>query len=128
MSDNHHDASDLRVIDLARLEKLGVETGLGTSGMAALFAEQMAYQLEDLYAAIQAGAVRSISAVAHRCLGSSSLAGMERLTALLRALETDPAGAVKDPEASLAAVGRAFADAMKVLQTLTGDSGVADVA
>lgn len=128
MSDNHENARDLRVIDLSRLQTLGVETGLGTSGMAALFAEQMAFQLEDLYAAIQAGAARSISTVAHRCLGSSGLAGMERLTALLRTLETDPAGALRDPAASMAAVERAFTDAMRELQTLTDGSGMADVA
>ena len=128
MSDNHASASDLRVIDLERLRTLGVETGLGTSGVAALFAEQMAYQLEDLYAAIQAGSEPSAAAVAHRCLGSSTLVGMERLSALLRALESGPAEALQDADGCLAAVERAFADVMRELERMGDGSEMADVA
>ena len=128
MSENQNPPSALPVIDLARLRTLGIETGLGTSGMAALFAEQMAYQLEDLYACIQAGSARSVSAVAHRCLGSSVLAGMEQLSTLLRSLETDPLGALRDTNACIAAVERAFSEAMAELQTLADGSDMADVA
>jgi len=128
MSDNHASASDLRVIDLERLRTLGGETGLGTSGVAALFAEQMAFQLQDLYAAIQAGSEPAVAAVAHRCLGSSTLAGMERLSALLRALETAPAEALRDADGCTAAVERAFTDAMRELERMADGSDMADVA
>ncbi|HXE81564.1 MAG TPA: hypothetical protein VNK41_12480 [Vicinamibacterales bacterium] len=128
MTDTHGNASGLRVVDLSTLRALGAETGLGTERIAALFAEQMVYQLEDLYASIQSGSLRRVSDAAHRCLGSATLAGMEQLSALLRALATDPACALHDPDACVSAVEHEFAAAMNELQVLTEGADIGDVA
>jgi HPt (histidine-containing phosphotransfer) domain-containing protein len=117
MTDNHG-AEGLRIVDVARLHTLGEETGLGIRGVAALFLEQMEDQLAELRSAIHERAVLTLAQSAHRCAGSSVLAGMERLSRLLRELEHAPAEGLSDAEGCLASVEREFAAVTSELSAL----------
>jgi HPt (histidine-containing phosphotransfer) domain-containing protein len=118
MTDNHGAIGELRVLDAARLHTLGDETGLGVRGVAGLFLEQMAEQLDDLRSAINERAPVTLSETAHRCAGSSVLAGMERLSRLLRELEHSPMQGLSDAEGCQASVEREFAAVMNELSAL----------
>jgi HPt (histidine-containing phosphotransfer) domain-containing protein len=118
MADNHGAVGELRVLDVARLHTLGDETGLGMRGVAALFLEQMEDQLGDLRSAIHDRAPVTLSQTAHRCAGSSVLAGMERLSHLLRELEHSPADRLGDAAGCLASVEREFGAVMTELSEL----------
>lgn len=91
-------AAGLRILDLARLQTLGDETGLGVRGVAALFLDQMDHQLGDLRAAIRDRSADHVARMAHKCAGSSVLAGMERLSRLLHDLEHSPDEGLGDAE------------------------------
>ena len=118
MTDNHEARGELQVLDVDRLHTLGEETGLGVRGVAVLFLEQMGEQLGDLRSAIHAGAPVPLSQTAHRCVGSSLLAGMERLSYLLRELEHSPVDRLSDATGSLAAVEREFGAVMTELSAV----------
>jgi HPt (histidine-containing phosphotransfer) domain-containing protein len=118
MTDKHEKTGELRVLDVARLHTLGDETGLGVRGVAALFLEQMGDQLGDLRSAIHERAAATLSQTAHRCAGSSVLAGMERLSRLLRELEHSPVDRLSDATECVAAVEREFAAVMTELSAV----------
>ena len=117
MTDNHG-AEGLRIVDVTRLHMLGEETGLGIRGVAVLFLEQMEDQLADLRSAIHERAELTLAQTAHRCAGSSVLAGMERLSQLLRDLEHAPAEGLSDAVGCLASVEREFAAVTTELSAL----------
>jgi HPt (histidine-containing phosphotransfer) domain-containing protein len=123
MHDNHEPCSDLPVLDVPRLEMLGDETGLGVGGVAALYLEQMDGQLGDLRAAVQARSATTVARMAHKCAGSSVLAGMERLSHLLRDLEHSPNDRLRDAAGCLASIEREFAAVMTELSALRAASG-----
>jgi HPt (histidine-containing phosphotransfer) domain-containing protein len=123
MHDNHEPCSDLPVLDVPRLEMLGDETGLGVGGVAALYLEQMDGQLGDLRAAVQARSATTVARMAHKCAGSSVLAGMERLSHLLRDLEHSPDDRLRDAAGCLASIEREFAAVMTELSALRAASG-----
>jgi HPt (histidine-containing phosphotransfer) domain-containing protein len=123
MHDNHEPCSDLPVLDMPRLEMLGDETGLGVGGVAALYLEQMDGQLGDLRAAVQARSATTVARMAHKCAGSSVLAGMERLSHLLRDLEHSPDDRLRDAAGCLASIEREFAAVMTELSALRAASG-----
>jgi HPt (histidine-containing phosphotransfer) domain-containing protein len=123
MHDNHEPCSDLPVLDVPRLEMLGDETGLGVGGVAALYLEQMDGQLGDLRAAVQARSATTVARMAHKCAGSSVLAGMERLSHLLRDLEHSPDDRLRDAAGCLASIEREFAAVMTELLALRAASG-----
>jgi HPt (histidine-containing phosphotransfer) domain-containing protein len=123
MNDNHEPYSDLPVLDVPRLEMLGDETGLGVGGVAALYLEQMDGQLGDLRAAVQARSATTVAQMAHKCAGSSILAGMERLSHLLRDLEHSPHDRLRDAAGCLASIEREFAAVMTELSALLAASG-----
>jgi HPt (histidine-containing phosphotransfer) domain-containing protein len=108
MSDRHDGLPGLRVLDPDRLHTLGEETGLGLRGVAELFVDQMGDQLAELRAAIDSGAPEAVSQMAHKCAGSAVLAGMERLTGLLRELEHSPEARLGDPARCVASLEREF--------------------
>ena len=55
--------------------------------LVVLYLDQTAQQLEQLEAAVQAGAVQEVRRLAHSCAGASATCGMRRLVPLLRELE-----------------------------------------
>src|ERR1019366_2079497 len=55
--------------------------------LATLYIEQTATQVEQIAAAVQAGAPGEVRRVAHSCAGASATCGMRRLVPLLRELE-----------------------------------------
>ena len=122
MSDNHAPVSGLRVLDVPRLQVLGEETGLGVRGVAALYLDQMDDQLGDLRTAIQALSAVSVAQMAHKCAGSSLLAGMERLSCLLHDLEHSPDEQLRDAGGCLASVEREFAAVRTELAALVAVS------
>jgi HPt (histidine-containing phosphotransfer) domain-containing protein len=128
-TDNQVAQGELRILDVARLHTLGDETGLGVRGVAALFLEQMAEQLVELRSAIHDRAPTTLSQTAHRCAGSSVMAGMERLSRLLRELEHSPVAGLSDAAGCEASVHREFAAVMTelsvVLATSQGEGPVA---
>jgi HPt (histidine-containing phosphotransfer) domain-containing protein len=126
MTDNTADG--FAIIDAAKLEVLANDTGLGIPGIAALFAEQMAYQLIDLQAALEGASEPALVEIAHRCVGSSAAGGMEQLTHLLRWIEQHPAKALEDPDAASADVERAFNAVLGELARLAEGFGLADAA
>ena len=118
----------LPVLDFARLHGLADETGMGLRGVAELFLDQMSEQLDDLRAAIRAQSVHAVSQVAHRCAGSSMLAGMARLSDLLHDLEHSAAERLGDPDGCVVSVEREFAAVMSELTALlaaSSESGAA---
>ena len=129
MTDNQGAGGELRVLDVARLHTLGEETGLGVRGVAALFLEQMGDQLDELRSAIHEGAPVTLAQTAHRCAGSSVMAGMERLSRLLRELEHSPVAGLNDAPGCEASVEREFAAVMTqlsaVLASTPGEGPVA---
>ena len=123
MSDTHVPDSRLRVLDVPRLQTLGEETGLGVRGVAALYLEQMDDQLGDLRTAIQARSAAAVAQMAHKCAGSSVLAGMERLSCLLRELEQSPDDRLLDAVGCMASVEREFAAVLSELTALVAVPG-----
>ena len=123
MRDDHADLGGLRVLDPARLHTLGEETGLGVRGVASLFAEQMGHQLDELRAAVGEGSPETVSQIAHKCAGSSMLAGMERLSRLLRALEHAPADWLKDADGCVAGLEVEFGAVNSELSALLATPG-----
>jgi hypothetical protein len=61
--------------------------------------------------------------MAHKCAGSSVLAGMERLSHLLRDLEHSPDDRLRDAAGCLASIEREFAAVMTELSALRAASG-----
>jgi HPt (histidine-containing phosphotransfer) domain-containing protein len=112
------DTEILRVLDFTRLHALADETGLGVRGIAELFLDQMAEQLSDLRAAILAQSVHAVAQIAHRCAGSSMMAGMERLSRLLYELEHSPGDRLVDANDCAASVEREFAAVTTELEAL----------
>jgi HPt (histidine-containing phosphotransfer) domain-containing protein len=55
--------------------------------LVTLYLDQTSQQVEQLEAAIQAGAVQEVRRVAHSCAGASATCGMRRLVPILRELE-----------------------------------------
>jgi HPt (histidine-containing phosphotransfer) domain-containing protein len=55
--------------------------------LATLYLKQTAQQIEQLEAAVQAGAPQEVRQIAHSCAGASATCGMRRLVPLLRELE-----------------------------------------
>jgi HPt (histidine-containing phosphotransfer) domain-containing protein len=118
MSEKHEIVDGLRILDVARLHTLGDETGLGVRGVAALFLDQMGDQLGDLRGAIHERSPLALAQLAHRCAGSSVLAGMERLSNLLRELEHSPDIRLGDTDECMASVEREFEAVMTELSAL----------
>ncbi len=55
--------------------------------LVTLYLNQTSQQLEQLEAAVQAGAAQEVRRLAHSCAGASATCGMRRLVPLLRELE-----------------------------------------
>lgn len=124
MRNDDADSGALRVLDPARLHTLGEETGLGVCGVASLFVEQMGHQLDELRAAIDERSPEAVSQMAHKSAGSSTLAGMERLSRLLRELEHAPAARLDDAAGCVAALEHEFGAVIRELSALlaSGDT------
>jgi HPt (histidine-containing phosphotransfer) domain-containing protein len=121
MSDNHE--AGLRVLDVTRLHALGDDTGLGVRGVAALFLDQMGGQLSELRTAIDHRSAAAVAQMAHKCAGSSVLAGMERLSRLLRELEHSPDEGLGHPDTCIASLEREFDAVMTELSALVAAPG-----
>ncbi len=123
MSHHPDPVAGLRVLDLARLRTLGDETGLGLRGVAALFLDQMDEQLGDLRAALNHRSPDDLARMAHKCAGSSVLAGMERLSRLLHDLEHAPDEGLGNVERCLTSLESEFGAVIARLTALVAAPG-----
>jgi HPt (histidine-containing phosphotransfer) domain-containing protein len=57
--------------------------------LVTLYLDQTSQQIEQLAAAVKAGAAQEVRRLAHSCAGASATCGMRRLVPLLRELERE---------------------------------------
>jgi HPt (histidine-containing phosphotransfer) domain-containing protein len=81
------DSKDDGPVDLDRLLEFTDGSPDNLRELITLYLEQTEGQLEQLQAAIRAGAAQDVRGIAHSCAGASATCGMRRLVPLLRDLE-----------------------------------------
>jgi CheY-like chemotaxis protein/HPt (histidine-containing phosphotransfer) domain-containing protein len=74
-------------VDMSRLVDFTDGDQANLRELVTLYLEQTAQQVEQLEAAVQAGAAQDVRRLAHSCAGASATCGMRRLVPLLRELE-----------------------------------------
>ena len=74
-------------VDMARLLDFTDGDQANLRELVTLYLDQTAQQVEQLEAAVQAGAAQEVRRLAHSCAGASATCGMRRLVPLLRELE-----------------------------------------
>ena len=74
-------------VDMARLLDFTDGDPENLRELVTLYLDQTGEQLEQLEAAVQAGAAQEVRRLAHSCAGASATCGMRRLVPLLRELE-----------------------------------------
>jgi HPt (histidine-containing phosphotransfer) domain-containing protein len=74
-------------VDIERLLELTDHNPENLRELAGLYLKQTADQLQQLEAAVKAGAAAQIRQLAHSCAGASATCGVRRLVTLLRTIE-----------------------------------------
>jgi CheY-like chemotaxis protein len=74
-------------VDMARLLDFTDGDQANLRELVTLYLDQTAQQIEQLEAAVQAGATQDVRRLAHSCAGASATCGVRRLVPLLRELE-----------------------------------------
>jgi HPt (histidine-containing phosphotransfer) domain-containing protein len=79
--------SDLDPVDLNMLNEVFENDQTQVREVLVLYLEQAAGQIQKMGEAIQSGAAAELNHHAHKCVGSSTSCGMNRIVPLLRELE-----------------------------------------